>query len=34
MDEEIRASHLELCLKFGKPSAEDENFLWGIVIFL
>ena len=24
--------YLEFCLEFSKPSAEDENLLWGIVV--
>jgi hypothetical protein len=28
------ANYLELSLKFGEPSAKDENFLWGIVVAL
>ena len=28
------ANYLELSLKFGEPSAKNENFLWAIVVAL
>jgi hypothetical protein len=31
---ELHASYLELLLEFGESSAQDENFVRGVVIFL
>ena len=31
---ELWASYLELFLKVGEPSTEDENFLWAIIDIL